>query len=170
MNNVLFQSNSDEWRTPLSFFQRINQLFFFQYDAASTLDNSLCPYRLNDGLAELWPNLTFCNPPYSQIKNWAEHACKSALQPNKPLIAMLIPTRTDTTYWHKWIFKHASHILFIKGRLKFSNTKNSAPFPSALILFNAETYYQKIKDLENLGYIYTLQNSTNLHDCANYSK
>ena len=67
MNNVLFQSNSDEWRTPLSFFQRINQLFFFQYDAASTLDNSLCPYRLNDGLAELWPNLTFCNPIFEFI-------------------------------------------------------------------------------------------------------
>lgn len=48
---------------------------------------------------------------------------------------MLIPARPDTKAWQNVIFKSASTICFIKGRLKFGNSKDSAPFPSALIVF-----------------------------------
>jgi len=48
---------------------------------------------------------------------------------------MLIPSRTDTKYWHDYIMK-ADEIRFIKGRLKFGNAKNSAPFPSCVVVFN----------------------------------
>ena len=54
----------------------------------------------------------------------------------------LIPARTDTKYWHEFIFPYASEIRFIKGRLKFGNSDNSAPFPSALVIFS-----NKIKEL-----------------------
>lgn len=53
---------------------------------------------------------------------------------------MLIPARTDTNYWHEWIFPHATHIDFVRGRIKFGNSKNSAPFPSAVVVFENTDY------------------------------
>ena len=77
--------------------------------------------------------VNFVNPPYSQIKAW----CKKAYdewQKGKTVV-MLIPSRTDTAYWHDYIMK-ADEIRFIRGRLKFSGAKYNAPFPSAVIVFN----------------------------------
>lgn len=50
----------------------------------------------------------------------------------------LIPARTDTTYWHDFIFDKADDIKFLKGRLKFGNSKNSAPFPSAIVIYECK--------------------------------
>ena len=54
---------------------------------------------------------------------------------------MLIPARTDTKYWHKFVMK-ASEVYFVKGRLKFGDSKNSAPFPSAVVVFDNNTESQ----------------------------
>lgn len=79
-----------------------------------------------------WGNCNFVNPPYSQLKEWCkacyEHSLKGAT------VVMLIPSRTDTKAWHDYVMK-ADEIRFIKGRLKFGNSKNSAPFPSAIVIF-----------------------------------
>lgn len=48
---------------------------------------------------------------------------------------MLIPARTDTKYFHEYIYHNTKEIRFIKGRLKFGNAKNSAPFPSMVVVF-----------------------------------
>ena len=79
--------------------------------------------------------VNFVNPPYSDIKNW----CRKAYYEWKKgkTVVMLIPSRTDTGYWHDYIMK-ASEIRFIRGRLKFGDSKNSAPFPSAIIIFRGE--------------------------------
>ena len=49
-------------------------------------------------------------------------------------VVFLIPSRTDTKWWHEYCMK-ASEIRFIKGRLKFDDQENSAPFPSAIVIF-----------------------------------
>lgn len=49
---------------------------------------------------------------------------------------MLIPARTDTRWFHDYIYGKAE-IRFIKGRLKFGNAKQSAPFPSMIVIFRA---------------------------------
>lgn len=80
----------------------------------------------------------FCNPPYGRdIAKWVEKAYNETRRPNTKVV-MLIPARTDTSYWHKWIFPHATHIDFVRGRIKFGNSKNSAPFPSAVVEFASQ--------------------------------
>ena len=74
------------------------------------------------------------NPPYGrEIGKWIEKAYKESLK--GAVVICLIPSRTDTKYWHNFIFPYASDIKFIKGRLKFGDGKNPAPFPSALVEF-----------------------------------
>ena len=75
----------------------------------------------------------FCNPPYSNIARWVEKAFTETKN-NNTLVVMLIPSRTDTRYFHNYIYNRAE-IRFIKGRLKFGNSKNSAPFPSMIVIF-----------------------------------
>jgi site-specific DNA-methyltransferase (adenine-specific) len=86
------------------------------------------------------------NPPYGrEIGKWIEKAYVESL--GGATVVCLIPARTDTKYWHEFIFPHANEIRFIKGRLKFGNSKNSAPFPSALVVFKNEGS-QKVTTME----------------------
>lgn len=75
----------------------------------------------------------FCNPPYSEISKWVEKAFYETRKDNT-LVVLLIPARTDTKYFHNYIL-HRTEIRFVKGRLKFGNGKNSAPFPSMVVIF-----------------------------------
>ena len=75
----------------------------------------------------------FCNPPYSNISSWVEKAFRETRNDNT-LVVLLIPARTDTRYFHDFIYQRAE-IRFIKGRLKFGDSKNSAPFPSMVVIF-----------------------------------
>ncbi|MBA8760793.1 adenine methyltransferase [Staphylococcus schleiferi subsp. coagulans] len=136
--SVHFSSKTNEWTTPQSFFDRINQEFGFTLDPCSDGENAKCQKYYtpnNDGLKQDWSKDTvFMNPPYGRdIKFWVEKAYKESLK--GATVVCLIPARTDTTYWHDYIFGKASEIRFIKGRLKFGGSKNSAPFPSALVVF-----------------------------------
>ena len=75
------------------------------------------------------------NPPYGRaIGKWVEKAYRESL--NGAVVVCLIPSRTDTRYWHNYIFPYAADIKFLKGRLKFGDGKNPAPFPSAIIIFD----------------------------------
>ena len=75
----------------------------------------------------------FCNPPYSQIAKWVEKAFRETREDNT-LVVLLIPSRTDTRYFHDFIYQRAE-IRFVKGRLKFGDSKGSAPFPSMVVIF-----------------------------------
>lgn len=78
----------------------------------------------------------FCNPPYGRnIKNWVKKSYEEAQQPDT-IVVMLIPARTDTAYFHDYIYKKPNvETRFIRGRLKFGGEKNSAPFPSMVVIF-----------------------------------
>ena len=75
----------------------------------------------------------FCNPPYSQIARWVEKAFDEGHKDNT-VVVLLIPARTDTRYFHNFIYGR-SEIRFIRGRLKFGESVNSAPFPSMVVIF-----------------------------------
>lgn len=75
----------------------------------------------------------FCNPPYSKIADWVKKAFYEG-QKDNTLVVLLIPARTDTRYFHDFIL-HRAEIRFLKGRLKFGDAKNSAPFPSMVVIF-----------------------------------
>lgn len=77
----------------------------------------------------------FCNPPYGRkIYDWVRKAYNESKKPGTTVV-MLIPARTDTRYFHDFIYHQAKEIRFIKGRLKFGNAKNAAPFPSMIVIF-----------------------------------
>jgi len=135
MNRGLFTSNTPEWATPQAFFDKLNLEFNFTLDPCATKENAKCKkfYTKEDnGLVQSWDNENvFCNPPYGRVlKDWV----KKASEVRGGVVVMLIPARTDTKYFHEYIYGK-SEIRFIKGRLKFGDSKNSAPFPSMIVIF-----------------------------------
>lgn len=135
---ILFSSKSDEWSTPEDFYRLLWSMFGgFTLDPCATPESAktLKYYTEKDnGLVQSWMGeLVFMNPPYSQIGKWMEKAYNSAKYDNA-MVVCLVPSRTDTKWWHQYAMK-AEEIHFIKGRLKFGGQKNSAPFPSAVVVF-----------------------------------
>lgn len=136
--SVHFSSKTNEWSTPQAFFDELDKEFNFTLDPCATHDNAKCEkyYTIeDDGLLQDWSNdVVFMNPPYGrEIKHWVQKAYEESLK--GATVVCLIPARTDTSYWHEYIFNKADDIRFIKGRLKFGDGKNSAPFPSAVIVY-----------------------------------
>ena len=135
---VHYSSKSNEWSTPQKLFDEIDKEFNFTLDPCSTHENAKCSKHFTieeNGLEQDWSkDIVFMNPPYGRgIRHWIEKAYKES---NKgATVVCLIPARTDTTYWHDFIFGKADDIRFLRGRLKFGNSKNSAPFPSAVVVY-----------------------------------
>lgn len=136
---MMFSSATDMWATPQSFFDELNNEFHFTLDPCATKANAKCNkfYTIDeDGLRQDWGGeVVFCNPPYGRtISSWVRKCSESARKPNTTVVALL-PARTDTRYFHDYIYGKAKEIRFIKGRLKFGDSKNSAPFPSMVVVF-----------------------------------
>ena len=133
INKGLFTSKTDLWATPQTFFDKVNKEFNFTLDVCATDENAKCDRyytKADDGLAQDWVGVCWCNPPYGRgIGDWIKKAAEA-----KATVVCLVPARTDTAWWHDYAMQ-ATDIRFIRGRLKFGDSKNSAPFPSALLVF-----------------------------------
>lgn len=128
----MFSSIRSNWRTPKDLYKILNKEFNFDFDP--------CPTNpIFDGLSIEWGKSNFVNPPYGrEIGKWISKGYNE-WQKGKTVV-FLIPSRTDTIWWHKIIMK-ADEIRFVEGRLKFSEYHNSAPFPSAIVVFKGgETF------------------------------
>lgn len=135
----MFSSATDEWATPKDFFDTLNEEFDFTLDPCASTDNAKCDKfytKEQDGLKQDWSGeRVFCNPPYGKvIGDWVKKCSEEAKKPNTTVVA-LIPARTDTRYFHEFIYRKAREVRFVKGRLKFGGCKNSAPFPSMVVVF-----------------------------------
>lgn len=160
MNSALmFSKASDEWATPKAFFDSLSTEFDFCVDLAATRENRKCPLYVgpDNQLGGNWRDyLTFpvnalltglsddaaawMNPPYSQCRAFMAKAAADAKA--GCTIVALVPSRTDTRWWHEHVWNAATRgyragveVRFIKGRLKFGEGKNSAPFPSVVVIF-----------------------------------
>jgi site-specific DNA-methyltransferase (adenine-specific) len=92
-----------------------------------------------DGLHSAWKKCNYINPPYGkEITNWIKMAYHYYQKGST--CVLLIPSRTDTKWFHDYIMK-ADEIRFIKGRLHFNESKNSAPFPSCIVIFRGRKDY-----------------------------
>lgn len=136
--DIHFSSQSNEWSTPQDLFDELNGEFNFTLDPCSTHENAKCEHHFtieDDGLKQPWNGSVFVNPPYGrEIKKWVE---KASIESKKcDVVVMLIPARTDTTYFHDFIYKKPNvEIRFIRGRVKFGDSKQGAPFPSMIAIF-----------------------------------
>lgn len=143
INNGLFTSNTPEWETPQNFFDELNEEFNFNQDVCATKENAKCESYFSkddDGLKMDWKlKVCWMNPPYGkEISSWVKKAYdethKELINERAWKVVCLLPSRTDTRWFHNYIYGKAE-IRFIKGRLKFGNSKNSAPFPSMIVIF-----------------------------------
>lgn len=135
MNNVHFQSNKHDWETPQFLFDGLNAEFGFELDVCATEANAKCKRFFSaddDGLKQVWAGVCWMNPPYGrEIERWIAKAFESAK--SGALVVCLVPARTDTRWWHKYVTR--GEIRYLRGRLKFGTAENSAPFPSAIVIF-----------------------------------
>lgn len=170
--DVLFSRESDIWRTPRALFDALHAEFKFTLDAAAGPENHLCANwrgpkhpeaHKRNALVFEWGSFdtaVFCNPPYSQCAKFVAKA--HAEREAGCTVVLLVPARTDTRWWHEFVWDTTNHcprprneVRFIKGRLKFwlspeelqeineqrafdrkkpLKAENSAPFPSAIIV------------------------------------
>lgn len=134
--SVHFSSASDEWPTPRAYFDTVSREFGpFDLDPCATPESAKAPRfftKADDGLAQEWHGRVWMNPPYGRtIGAWMRKAYESAQ--GGAMVVCLVPARTDTGWWHDYAMKGS--VRFLRGRLKFGDSKNSAPFPSALVVF-----------------------------------
>ena len=138
---VMFSSATDNWATPQDFFDKLNAEFHFDLDVCADESNHKCVTyytKEQDGLTMPWKGIVWCNPPYGrEIGSWVRKALFASV--GGATVVMLIPARTDTKWFHDYIYKRDNvEVRFVKGRLKFGNSKNSAPFPSMVVVFRPQ--------------------------------
>lgn len=129
MSSVHFMSINDKWKTPEIFYEKLNEEFNFDFDP--------CPPNPEfDGLKIEWGKRNFVNPPYGNvISKWLAKAVEEQEKGNTSVF--LIPSRTDTKWWHTYVMQ-ADEIRFIKGRLRFQGAVYNAPFPSVVVVFKGK--------------------------------
>lgn len=134
--NAMFSSKTDLWETPQDFFDKLDAEFNFTLDVCALPENAKCERYYTpeqDGLIQPWEGVVWCNPPYGrQIGAWVRRGFLAGRSGNT--VVMLLPARTDTRWFHEYIYGR-SEIRFVRGRLKFGHCKNSAPFPSMVVIF-----------------------------------
>lgn len=130
--DVHYSSATDEWSTPQDLFDQLNAEFHFTLDVCASAENAKCQRffsRETDGLSQQWRGVCWMNPPYGDvIGDWVAKARGSGVT-----VVCLVPARTDTAWW--WDYARHGEVRFLKGRLKFGGCENSAPFPSAVVIF-----------------------------------
>jgi len=141
--DAVFSRSSDEWTTPPDLFMALHAEFNFDIDVAATEENCVVPGYLVDSLEKDWETRgrrIWCNPPYSKIRPFLERASSAAR--GGSLVVCLVPSRTDTRWWHDYVWdtdrqrpRDGVEVRFFKGRLKFGDGRGSAPFPSSLLIF-----------------------------------
>lgn len=138
MNRGMFSSNTYEWETPTPLFELLDSEFHFDLDVCATKENAKCTkfYTVaEDGLKQEWQGRCWMNPPYGRaIAKWVKKAYES-VQETAELVVCLVPSRTDTGWWHDYVIAHADEVRYIRGRLRFGNSNDNAPFPSAIVIF-----------------------------------
>jgi phage N-6-adenine-methyltransferase len=134
------------WATPDWLLQKLYTVFgVFDLDpCSSTHDRRTASVSArihytvdDDGLSQPWQRTVFVNPPYGRaIGLWTAKAKSEVEVGNARVVVGLVPARTDTTWWHRDVAGSAS-TSFLRGRLRFGNSEQSAPFPSALIIWGS---------------------------------
>jgi len=131
----MLSSKRKDWATPRQLFDMLHREFEFQLDVCATADTATCPLFFADhALDREWaPGPVWCNPPYGRdIWKWIRKGFNEAKR--GAIVVMLLPARTDTSWWHDFCMK--GEIRFLRGRLSFDdNRAGRCPFPSAVVIF-----------------------------------
>lgn len=152
ISTALYSSRSEEWPTPQVFFKQLDQEFRFTLDPCATRSNAKCRIyftKKQNGLAQDWgQHRVFCNPPYGrEMRTWA-YKCLEASR-RGALVVLLAHARTDTRWFHDWVYGKAAEIRFVRGRLKFGDGAQSAPFPSLVAIYHPSRGNRRFKSAQD---------------------
>ena len=155
MVEALESKDTDEWETPDYLYKSMDDIYHFTLDVCATDDNAKCDeyYTIaEDGLKCDWGRFNWCNPPYSrgQLERWLKRAYEETLKGNTTVV--LMPSNTDTCYFHEYVwdervnswYRWIETVYMVNGRLKFSDAKNSARFPSMLVVFSGHSNSKRL--------------------------
>lgn len=139
------KSSGDEWSTPQDLFDRFDDIWRFNLDVCATPENAKCGCFIrpeDDALLNPWSSIDgsgrcWMNPPHSKLKAFCKRALEQVQSGDALFVVGLLPARTDTVAFHEYIYGKAQ-IQFLRGRLKFGGAKNSAPFPSMIVVWGSE--------------------------------
>lgn len=152
LSRVVFSSGKDNWRTPRQIFDPLHAEFGFTLDVAANKRNTLCDEYMGNALdpSANWSHLggaCWCNPPYSRGRQAKFIEAAALWRWRGVTTVMLIPARTDTKAFHRYIWNKDAHrprrgveVRFLPGRIKFVGAKHGAPFPSMIVIFRGEKY------------------------------
>ena len=137
---MLGPAERTDWATPPAFFAGLDKEFGFTLDVAASPHNAKCERYFtsdDDGIQQDWAGeVCWCNPPYGrEIGKWVRKAAQEARR--GATTVMLIPSRTDTAWWHDYI-EGKAEVRFVRGRIKFVGATENAPFPNAVVIFRGE--------------------------------
>ena len=171
VNAALLSSNKQDWETPEEVVSIVESYRPIRLDPCTTSKNPTGAFTFftpeTDGLTRDWGmdrgGLVYVNPPYGRsISKWVGKAVSESVK--RPYtkaigteIIMLIPARTDTSYWQYGIFESANAICFVRGRIKFKGAKAGAPFPSAFIYFG-DREEEFVEHFSQIGSAFALKN------------
>lgn len=145
--DVMFSSETDKWDTPADLVADLATVFDWDCDVCASRRN-VCEFifdEKSDGLRQDWLGLCWMNPPYGRnIGEWMAKAADEPKIQHNTVVVCLVPARTDTRWWQLNV-PNASLVVFIRGRLKFGDATNSAPFPSAFVVFGEINEAQRAK-------------------------
>lgn len=153
-SSVLWSNENEQATSPMDMYAKLDKTFHFKLDAATSQANPLGAPKFytkeDNGLLKPWEQMTFVNPPFSEVRlvkkgrrkrmirtnvlpKWVTKAyAEGELGHNS---VMLVSSRTGTRWFQDMCFTHAKMICFVRGRLKFAESENSAPFDSVLLMF-----------------------------------
>ena len=146
---VHYSSDKHTWETPQDFFDKLNTVYSFTLDACAENETAKVSNYFtveDDALTQDWKGVVWCNPPYGKEQVKFINKALSESKKHNSTVVLLIPARPDTKVWQDIIFPNASKICFVRGRLKFGNASENAPFPCALVVFG------RVSDLSDLGF------------------
>ena len=93
-----------------------------------------CPNGGTDGLEREWGERTYVNPPYSNPMPWVK---KAIVESSKGKLIVMLLKNDSSTEWYRLLHESGSHFLMLHGRVRFSDSGKSAPFPSILVIVGA---------------------------------
>jgi len=136
LNRALFTSRSATWETPDAAYSELDAEYGFTIDVCAEPHTSKCKRyytKEDDALGRSWAGeVCWMNPPYGrQIGRWVRKAYEESQ--GGATVVCLIPSRTDTAWWHDYVMR--GEVYVIRGRLRFGDATNGAPFPSAVVVF-----------------------------------
>jgi len=144
--DAIFAGGKWDWETRPELFNELDAEFRFTLDPCATKGNAKCARfytKEQDGLFQPWEGSVFVNPPYwPGVSPWVEKATEEARR--GVLVVMLLPARTDSWWWHEFIWdgnkpRDGVEVRFLKGRVRFVGAATAAPFASVVVVFRSGT-------------------------------